>query len=155
MLASSLALIALFALWQPLGGVVWTVDDPTIAACSGGRFAFGWLLVLVSTFLINTSTVRLAPGLAAVGDGLYTSFRSVRRTVPLRSTRCTWVGSSHSGRPPTMTVSHLVFALMTTAYILVAIQLEERDLVAHFGDAYRGYKKRVPMLIPFVRRNRT
>jgi protein-S-isoprenylcysteine O-methyltransferase Ste14 len=53
-----------------------------------------------------------------------------------------------------MTVSHLVLAVMTTAYILVAIRLEERDLVAHFGESYRGYRRRVPMLIPLLRRNR-
>jgi methanethiol S-methyltransferase len=155
-LASSLALIAMFALWQPLGGVVWSVDDAAIRGVLWSLFAFGWLLVLVSTFLINHFDLF---GLRQVWLQLsgrpYTPlpfgtpgpYRYVRHPLYVGWFFAFWA-------TPTMTVSHLVFAVMTTGYILVAIQLEERDLVAHFGETYRSYRTRVPMLIPFLRRNR-
>jgi protein-S-isoprenylcysteine O-methyltransferase Ste14 len=155
-LASSLALIALFAFWQPLGGVVWEISDATARGALWGAFAFGWLLVLVSTFLINHFDLF---GLRQVWLQLsgrpYTHlpfgtpgpYRYVRHPLYVGWFFAFWA-------TPTMTVSHLVFAVMTTGYILVAIQLEERDLVAHFGETYRSYRTRVPMLIPFLRRNR-
>jgi protein-S-isoprenylcysteine O-methyltransferase Ste14 len=155
-LASSLALVVMFALWQPLGGVVWSVDDPAMRAVLWSLFAFGWLLVLVSTFLINHFDLF---GLRQVWLQLsgrpYTHlpfgtpgpYRYVRHPLYVGWFFAFWA-------TPTMTVSHLVFAVMTTGYILVAIQLEERDLVAHFGETYRSYRTRVPMLIPFLRRNR-
>lgn len=149
-LASSLALIALFAFWQPLGGAVWTVNDAGARGVLWGLFAFGWLLVLVSTFLINHFDLfgLRQIWLQLVGRpythlpfGTPVLYRYVRHPLYVGWFFAFWA-------TPTMTVSHLVFAIMTTAYILVAIQLEERDLVAHFGDHYREYKERVPMLIP-------
>src|SRR5690349_17003303 len=127
-LASSLALIAMFAAWQPLGGEVWTVTDATARGAIWGAFAFGWLLVLVSTFLINHFDLF---GLRQVWLQLvrkpYTSlpfgtpvlYRYVRHPLYVGWFFAFWA-------TPTMTLSHLVFAVMTTAYILVAIQLEER-----------------------------
>ncbi|HEX6638297.1 MAG TPA: isoprenylcysteine carboxylmethyltransferase family protein [Steroidobacteraceae bacterium] len=153
-LASSLALIAMFALWQPLGGEVWTVGDAAARGAIWGAFAFGWLLVLVSTFVINHFDLF---GLRQVWLQLigrkYTQlpfgtpwlYRYVRHPLYVGWFFAFWA-------TPTMTVSHLVFALMASAYILVAIQFEERDLVAHFGDQYRDYRERVPMLIPGSRR---
>ncbi|MBC8027279.1 MAG: isoprenylcysteine carboxylmethyltransferase family protein [Steroidobacteraceae bacterium] len=155
-LASSLALIAMFALWQPLGGVVWAIDDATLRVALWSLFAFGWLLVLVSTFLINHFDLfglrqvwlqLLGRPYTQLPFGTPGPYRYVRHPLYVGWFFAFW-------STPTMTVSHLVFAVMTTAYILVAIQLEERDLVAHFGQTYRGYRKRVPMLIPFMRRNR-
>jgi protein-S-isoprenylcysteine O-methyltransferase Ste14 len=153
-LLSSLALIALFAWWQPLGGVVWSVTDPTARGVLWGFFAFGWLLVLVSTFLINHFDLF---GLRQVWLQLmgrpYTHlpfgtpgpYRLVRHPLYVGWLFAFWA-------TPTMTVSHLVFAIATTGYILMAIQLEERDLVAHHGKSYLDYRDRVPMLVPFTRR---
>jgi methanethiol S-methyltransferase len=155
-LLSSFALIAVFAFWQPLGGEVWTVSDPTLRGVIWGAFAFGWLLVLVSTFLINHFDLF---GLRQVWLQLrgkpYTHLRFgtpgpyklVRHPLYLGWLFCFWA-------TPTMTGTHLLFAFVTTAYILVAIQFEERDLVDSLGDDYRRYRTRVPMIIPALGRRR-
>ena len=149
-LASSLALILLFAFWRPLGGVVWEVTDPLGRAVLLGLFAFGWLLVLASTFLINHFDLF---GLRQIW--LYLRERPYTRLAfrtpgPYRLVRhplyVGWLFAFWA--TPTMTVTHLFFAVVTTAYILVAIQLEERDLVTAFGSTYASYKRRVPMLVP-------
>ena len=152
-LFSSLALIALFALWQPLGGVVWSIDGPTWRGVMYAAFGFGWGLVLVSSFLINHFDLF---GLRQVWLQLrgrpYTHlefgtpgpYKLVRHPLYLGWFFAFWA-------TPVMTATHLLFALMTTAYILVAIQLEERDLVAALGDDYRRYRERVPMIIPGLR----
>jgi protein-S-isoprenylcysteine O-methyltransferase Ste14 len=153
-LLSSLCLIALFACWQPLGGVVWTVTDATLRGVLWGCFVFGWLLVFVSTFLINHFDLF---GLRQVWLQLvgrpYTDLR-FGTPGPYRLVRhplyTGWLFAFWA--TPTMTISHLVFAIATTGYILIAIRLEERDLVAHHGKSYEDYRKRVPMLIPFTRR---
>ncbi len=153
-LFSSVALIALFAFWQPLGGVAWDVTDPRARAVLYGLFAFGWLLVLVSTFLINHFDLF---GLRQVWLQLrgrpYTPlvfgtpgpYKLVRHPLYLGWLFAFWA-------TPTMTGTHLLFAFMTTAYILVAIQLEERDLVASLGEDYRRYRERVPMIVPWPKR---
>ncbi|HLF10786.1 MAG TPA: isoprenylcysteine carboxylmethyltransferase family protein [Gammaproteobacteria bacterium] len=154
-LVSSLALIALFAFWRPLGGVVWNVQDPVGAAVLYGLFAFGWLLVLVSTFLINHFDLfglrqvwlyLLGKPYRPLHFGTPGPYKLVRHPLYVGWLFAFWA-------TPTMTLSHLLFAIATTAYILIAIQLEERDLVASFGEEYRDYRARVPMLIPFMRRH--
>ncbi len=152
-LASSLALIALFVFWRPLGGTVWSVEDPTAAVVLNVLCAFGWLLVLVATFLINHFDLF---GLRQVWCYLVgRPYRplSFRTPGPYRLVRhplyVGWLFAFWA--TPVMTVTHLLFAVATTGYILVAIQLEERDLIANLGDAYRDYRHRVPMLIPFTR----
>ena len=149
-LVSSLLLIALFAHWEPIGGVVWQVDDPIGRAVLYGLFGFGWALVLVATFLINHFDLF---GLRQVwlhltGTGVQPA-QSSAPPVPTSgcATHSMSAGSSPSGRRPTMTIAHLVFALLTTGYILIAIRLEERDLLAVHPE-YKGYRERVPMLIP-------
>ena len=153
-LASSIALIVLFAFWQPLGGVVWHVTDPTARGVLWGFFAFGWLLVLVSTFLLNHFDLfgLRQIWLQLVGRpytplkfGTPGPYRLVRHPLYVGWLFAFWA-------TPTMTISHLVFAIATTGYILIAVRLEERDLVAHHGQAYREYRDRVPMLIPFTRK---
>jgi protein-S-isoprenylcysteine O-methyltransferase Ste14 len=153
-LASSLALIAMFYWWQPLGGMVWDVTDPVARGVIWGAYAFGWLLVLVTTFLINHFDLF---GLRQVWMQLvgrpYTEigfrtpwlYRYVRHPLYVGWFFAFWAA-------PTMTLTHLLFAVMTTAYILIAIRFEERDLIRHLGQAYRDYKERVPMLIPFKRK---
>jgi protein-S-isoprenylcysteine O-methyltransferase Ste14 len=153
-LLSSLALILLFWQWRPMGGVVWSVEDPTGRLVLRGLFGFGWLLLLVCTFLINHFDLF---GLRQVWLYLigkpYTRLRFVTPG-PYRLVRhpiyVAWLITFWA--TPTMTVAHLVFAIATTAYILVAIQFEERDLVNEHGNAYERYRQGVPMLLPFLRR---
>lgn len=152
-LFSSLALIVLFAFWQPLGGVVWEVTSPLGRAALYAAYAFGWGLVLVSTFLINHFDLfglrqvwlqllgRPYRALAFVTPAPY---RLVRHPLYVGWLFAFWA-------TPVMTVTHLFFAIATTAYILIAIQLEERDLVAAHPE-YEQYRRSVPMLIPFLKR---
>jgi methanethiol S-methyltransferase len=155
-LASSLALIALFALWQPLGGSIWEITDPTWRGVTYGLFGFGWGLVLISTFLINHFDLF---GLRQVWLQLrgrpYTHlkfgtpgpYKLIRHPLYMGWFFAFWA-------TPVMTATHLLFALATTGYILIAIQLEERDLIASLGDDYRRYRERVPMIIPFMKGRR-
>jgi protein-S-isoprenylcysteine O-methyltransferase Ste14 len=152
-LFSSLALIALFAYWQPLGGLVWNVGDAVGRAILYTLFGFGWTLVLVSTFLINHFDLfglrqiwlqlRGVP-YVPLKFGTPGPYRLVRHPLYVGWFFAFWA-------TPVMTVTHLVFAVATTAYILIAIQLEERDLIDALGDDYRRYRERVPMIIPFTR----
>ena len=153
-LLSSVALIVLFWQWRPLGGVVWSVEDPLGRFVLRALFAFGWGLVLVSTFLINHFDLF---GLRQVWLYLigrpYTTLH-FGTPVPYRLVRhplyVGWLFAFWS--TPTMTLAHLLFSIATTAYILIAIQLEERDLVREHGESYEAYRRSVPMLIPFTRR---
>ncbi len=151
-LASSLALIALFYLWEPMGGVIWSIENPVVSGMLQGGFVFGWGLVLVSTFLIDHFDLfglrqvwlqlRARP-YTQVSFRLPWLYRVVRHPLYLGWLFAFWA-------TPVMTVAHLVFALATTGYILIAIQLEERDLIdAH--PEYRGYRQKVPMIIPSLR----
>ena len=152
-LASSLALILLFWQWSPLGGVIWDVQNPVGRAVLYAAFAFGFLLVLVTTFLINHFDLfglrqvwlhllgREYRPLHFVIPGPY---RLIRHPLYLGWFFAFWA-------TPTMTITHLLFAVMTTGYILIAIQLEERDLIAAHPE-YAEYKRKVPMIIPLPKR---
>jgi len=152
-LFASLALILLFWQWRPLGGVVWSVEDPAGRIVLRALFAFGFGLVLLATFLINHFDLF---GLRQVWLGLldkpYTKvrlgvpgpYRLVRHPLYLGFLFAFWA-------TPTMTYAHLLFAIATTAYILLAIQFEERDLIHEHGAAYEEYRRRVPMIVPFTR----
>ncbi len=152
-LASSLALIVLFWQWRPLGGVIWSVENEIGVALLYAGFAFGWGLVLVTTFVINHFDLF---GLRQVWRNLMGQpQQDLKFVTPVLYRMCRhplYVGWFFAfWCTPTMTVTHLLFAVMTTAYILIAIQLEERDLlVAH--PEYAAYRASVPMLIPFLRR---
>jgi protein-S-isoprenylcysteine O-methyltransferase Ste14 len=154
-LASSAALLLLFWLWRPIGGTVWEVADPVARAALYGVFAVGWLTVLVTTFLINHFDLfglrqvwlylrgRPYTQLRFGMPGLY---RHVRHPLYVGWFLAFWA-------TPTMTVTHLFFAVVTTAYILVAIRFEERDLEAAHGPAYAEYRRTVPMFVPRLRRS--
>jgi protein-S-isoprenylcysteine O-methyltransferase Ste14 len=152
-LASSLALIALFAWWRPLGGVVWSITDPFWVAVLYGLCAFGFVLVLVSTFLIDHFDLfglrqvwlhLVGKPYTPIGFRAPGPYKWVRHPLYVGWLFAFWA-------TPVMTLTHFVFALATTAYILIAIRLEEHDLVASLGAAYRDYRRSVPMLIPFSR----
>jgi protein-S-isoprenylcysteine O-methyltransferase Ste14 len=155
-LLSSLALIALFAFWEPIGGIVWSVESPVSQALIYGAYAFGWMLVLVSTFLINHFDLF---GLRQVWLQLRGQpykpllfktpvlYRYVRHPLYVGWFFAFW-------STPTMTIAHLVFAIATTAYILIAIQLEEHDLMVEHPE-YAHYRKQVPMLVPFTKTRRS
>jgi len=152
-LFSSAALILLFWQWRPLGGVIWSVDNDVARIALRALFAFGWGLVLVATFLINHFDLF---GLRQVWLFLlgkpYTSlkfatpgpYRLVRHPLYVGWFFAFWM-------TPQMSSAHLLFAALATGYILVAIQFEERDLMRHHGE-YADYRKRVPMLVPFMKR---
>lgn len=149
-LFSSLALLLLFWQWQPMGGEVWNVETPAIRYALHGLCAAGWLTVLGSTFLINHFDLfglrqvylyLLGKEYTQLKFGTPVLYRHVRHPLYLGWLLAFW-------STPTMTVAHLVFSIATTAYILVAIQLEEKDLIDLHGDEYRRYKKQVPMILP-------
>jgi len=156
-LLSSLALLLLFWQWRPIGAVVWHVEDELGRALLYAGFAFGWALLLVSTFLINHFDLfglrqvwlyfrgRPYTDLPFRTPALY---KLVRHPLYVGWLFAFWCA-------PTMTAAHLLFAVLTTAYILIAIRFEERDLVHAFPE-YASYRERVPMLIPFMtKRTRT
>ncbi|MEX2570962.1 MAG: methanethiol S-methyltransferase [Gemmatimonadota bacterium] len=153
LLASS-ALVLLFALWRPMPQVVWDVRSiPTAAVVLMVLFGVGWLIVLLSTFMIGHWNLF---GLQQV----WTELR--RRTLPDDGFRTPWLYAfvRHPimlgfligfWATPVMTLGHLLFALVTTGYIVVAVQLEERDLVTQFGEVYREYRRRTPAFVPVPR----
>ena len=152
-LFSSLALILLFWQWRPLGGVVWSVTNTAMRLVLLGLFAFGWGLVLVSTFLINHFDLfglrqvwlyLLGRPYTTLRFGTPGPYRLVRHPLYVGWLFAFWM-------TPTMTLAHLLFSVATTAYILLAIQFEERDLVREHGEAYEKYRRSVPMLVPFAR----
>jgi methanethiol S-methyltransferase len=150
-LFSSLALMLLFWQWRPMPAVVWHVDNSQVALAVIGLSFVGWLTVFTSTFLINHFELfgvhQVANNLTGrqmptprFRTPLYYKF--VRHPIYLGFIIAFWAA-------PTMTVGHLLFATVTTAYIFVGILLEERDLIELFGDDYRRYKERVSMLLPW------
>jgi methanethiol S-methyltransferase len=150
-LLTSLVLALLIWQWRPIPTVIWHTENPTIALALLGVSLLGWVIVLTSTFLIN----HFEPfGLHQVANNLadrpmpvpkfYTPlfYRFVRHPLYFGLIMAFWV-------TPTMTLGHMYFAAVLTAYIFLGILLEERDLGALFGDDYRRYKERVSMIIPW------
>jgi protein-S-isoprenylcysteine O-methyltransferase Ste14 len=151
-LFSSLALILLFWQWRPLGGEVWSIENPLGVFVLRALFAFGWLLVLVSTFLINHFDLfglrqvwfyLLGKPYQPLKFGTPALYRIVRHPLYVGWFFAFWM-------TPVMTLAHLLFAVATTAYILLAIQFEERDLVREHGEDYEAYRRAVPMIVPFT-----
>ena len=150
-LAASLALILLFVYWRPLGGIVWNVEGSVSVAMLYALSAFGFLLVLVSTFLINhfdlfglrqVCLYFIGKPYKSIGFRTPGPYRLIRHPLYAGFILAFWA-------TPVMSIAHLVFAIATTCYILLAIQFEEHDLVTSLGTPYRDYRKNVPMLIPY------
>lgn len=153
-LLASLCLMLMMCQWQPIGGIVWSTESQTVKNILLGTYVLGWSIVFLSTFLINHFDLF---GLRQVWlyflDKPYTQlpfrlplfYKLVRHPLYLGFVIAFW-------STPVMTMAHLIFAILTTGYILTAIQLEERDLLKSFGEKYRNYKKWVPMIIPFSKR---
>jgi protein-S-isoprenylcysteine O-methyltransferase Ste14 len=150
-LSASLALLFLYWQWRPIPSIVWRISDPTVAGGVRGLSLLGWCIVLLSTFLINhfelfgLSQVFANFWSRPIGEPHFKTpllYKIVRHPIYLGFIVAFWSA-------PLMTGGHLLFAAVTTAYILVGIALEERDLIALFGDQYRQYRKRVAMLVPW------
>ena len=148
-LLSSLILLLLFWQWRPIPIPVWQIDGIAAWALIGVH-GLGWMIVFASTFMIDhfdLSGLRQAffalRGAEVPGQSFRTPllYKIVRHPLMLGFLLAFWA-------TPEMTAGHLLFALMTTAYILVGLQFEERDLIAEFGTTYQQYRRRVPMLLP-------
>lgn len=150
-LFASIALLAVVEFWQPLPGVIWHVEDTFVVTLLNVLFWCGWLLVLVSTFLIDHFDLfglkqvwrysrgfpYQPPTFKAPGP-----YRFVRHPLYLGFLIAFWSA-------PLMTTGHLFFSVMCTGYIFVAIQFEERDLVDFHGENYKVYRSGVSMIVPW------
>ncbi len=156
-LFASSALILLFWQWRPMTAVVWNVENSIGRWALLALFVAGWLIVLLSTFMINHFDLfglrqvyyhsrGIEPPEMSFTTRAFYNF--VRHPIMLGFIIAFWA-------TPSMTVGHLLFAAVTTAYILVAIQFEERDLVNSHGETYKAYKDEVGMLVPTARKSRT
>jgi protein-S-isoprenylcysteine O-methyltransferase Ste14 len=154
-LLASLALILLLWQWRPIPAVVWQITNAQVAMTMTALSLAGWLLVLFSTFLINHFELfglqQVAANLAgrtmpAARFKTPVLYKFVRHPIYLGFIIAFWA-------TPVMTVGHLLFAAVTTAYIFVGIVLEERDLIQLFGEEYKRYRAQVGMLAPFRRKS--
>jgi len=154
-LFASLTLLLLFWQWRPIPTIIWHVGEPEMAMVITGLSFLGWVIVFTSTFLINHFELfglhQVANNLAGrnMPEPIFRTplyYKFVRHPIYLGFIIAFWAA-------PVMSVGHLLFAAVTTAYIFVGILLEERDLIDMFGDEYRRYRQRVSMLFPWRKTN--
>lgn len=152
-LFASLALALLFWAWRPIPALVWDIQSPVAAQVVRGLSIAGWVMVLLSTFLISHFHLfGLSQGFArllgrALPEPEFSTpslYRWIRHPIYAGFILAFWA-------TPQMSIGHLVFALATTGYILVGIWFEERDLIAQHGVRYLQYRTRVGMLFPRLR----
>jgi protein-S-isoprenylcysteine O-methyltransferase Ste14 len=147
---SNVLMAAILGFWEPIGGTVWSVQDTAAHAVLYAIFGLGCLQVVISSFFINHFDLFGTRQVWFYLKGQ--EYKPLRFKVPgtyklvRHPLYVGWLMTFWA--TPTMTAAHLVFAVLTTAYILIAIQFEERDLVTIHGRDYADYRKRVPMLIP-------
>lgn len=153
-LLASLILDLIFWQWRPISGEIWNVDDSIGSMVLQVLFWGGWLIVLLSTFMINHFDLF---GLRQVFLHLIgreyvplefrtaSLYKYLRHPIMLGFIIAFWAS-------PQMTIGHLIFAITTTAYILIAIQWEERDLIKFHGEQYENYRRRTSMILPFPKR---
>jgi len=153
-LASAFAVFILCLFWQPVGGTIWNLENPAAREATYALYAFGWISVVATTFLLNHFDLF---GLRQVWLHLwgrdYTPlpfatpgpYKFIRHPLYIGWFIVSWTA-------PTMTISHLLYAVGVTTYILIAIRHEERDLAAFHGETYENYRRRVPMLVPRLTR---
>ncbi len=153
-LLASLALLLLIRFWQPLLSPIWTVENPVGRSILRGLFWLGWGIVFVTTFLIDHFELFGVKQVRSFFSGRHHGPLAFRTPGPYKLVRHPlYLGFIIAfWSAPDMTAGHLFFAIMTTAYILVAIQLEERDLIHFYGEQYRRYRRSVSMLVPWPRR---
>jgi len=153
-LLASLILLLLYYQWQPMKGVIWDMENSSGNLFISGIFWIGWVIVFSSTFMIDHFELF---GLRQV----YQYLRGQKKQPPRFKTTAFYSFVRHPimlgliiafWAAPLMTVGHLVFAVTTTVYILIGIQFEERDLISAFGDTYKNYRERVPMLLPLPKK---
>jgi protein-S-isoprenylcysteine O-methyltransferase Ste14 len=156
-LFSSIAVILLYWQWKPMGVAIWNIQEPTMAFILNSLMILGWLIVLVTTFLINHFDLfglrqvwlywrkQDYKPMEFVTPGPY---KVIRHPLYFGWLLMFWA-------TPVMTIAHLVFAIATTAYIFVAIALEEKDLVREHGKKYINYRRSVPMLFPIRKKSKT
>jgi methanethiol S-methyltransferase len=149
-LSTSFVLLILYWQWRPIPAPIWTVQDPIAAGVIDGIFWLGWVVLVASTFMLNHFEMF---GLSQVFGRLFGKqlsdakfrtpllYRHVRHPIYLGVLLAVWA-------TPAMTAGHLLFAAVTTGYILIGIQLEEHDLIQQFGDQYRRYRQQAAMLVP-------
>lgn len=156
-LAASLALLLLVYFWQPIPSVIWEVQATAGRMIFHALFWVGWLLVLGSTFLLGHADLfgvkqvwiyRRGQPYKAPAFGVPGPYRLVRHPLYLGFIIAFW-------STPRMTLGHLYFAVVTTAWILLAIQLEERDLITVYGEQYKVYRSSVSMLVPWPSKKRS
>ena len=154
-LLSSLCLILLVWQWQPMGGFIWRIEEPVARTILTVLFIIGWWIVLISTFMINHFDLFglrqvwfyfLGKKYEPLQFRIPFFYKYVRHPLYLGWLIAFWA-------TPVMSAAHLLFAVLTTGYILTAIKFEEKDLVTHFGEKYLSYKRWVPKIIPFTKRN--
>jgi len=154
-LLSSLCLILLVWQWQPMGGFIWRVEEPVAKTILTALFITGWLIVLLSTFMINHFDLFglrqvwfyfLGKKYEPLRFRIPFFYKYVRHPLYLGWLIAFWA-------TPVMSAAHLLFAALTTGYILTAIKFEEKDLMTHFGEKYSNYKRLVPKIIPFTKKN--
>ncbi len=150
---ASLSLGLLYWQWRPITQTVWSIPSPPLHTALYALFCAGWIITFVASALVSaTELFGLSQVRSYVEDKPHTPtgfktpglYKAVRHPIYLGLLLAFW-------SVPVMTLGHLLFSSVMTAYILLAIPLEERDLLAVFGEAYRRYRLRTPMLLPFLK----